>query len=209
MSRLPLILVGAGGHARACIDVIESHGGFDIIGLVGLDDERGMQVLGYNVVATDADLPALVAQYGHALVTAGQIRSPVLRRSLYGNLVEVGCQIPVITASSAYLSKHATVGDGTIIMHGAIVNAGAKIGRNCIINTGAIVEHGAFIGDHCHISTGAILNGDVRVGDGTFIGSRSVLKQGLVVGPECVVGMGLTLRRDLVEGTLFTGLHHQ
>ena len=98
-----------------------------------------------------------------------------------------------------------TLGTGSIVMHGAIVNAGAKVGNNCIINTLALLEHDAVIGDHCHISTGAILNGGVNVGTGSFIGSGCVLKEGLSIGKDCLVGIGLTVRHTLNDSTHFTG----
>ena len=59
-SRPGAILIGAGAHAHACIDVIEQHGQYKIAGLVGMPDEIHSQHLGYAVIATDADLPQLV-----------------------------------------------------------------------------------------------------------------------------------------------------
>ena len=38
MSKPSLILIGAGGHARACNDVIEHLGTFDIAGLIGNEE---------------------------------------------------------------------------------------------------------------------------------------------------------------------------
>ena len=35
MSKLGLLLIGAGGHAKSCVDVIEQENEFQIIGLVG------------------------------------------------------------------------------------------------------------------------------------------------------------------------------
>ena len=69
-----MLLLGAGGHARACIDVIEQAGGFAIAGLVGLPEEVGKSVLGYPVLGSDADLQALLAQYPYAVVAMGQSR---------------------------------------------------------------------------------------------------------------------------------------
>ena len=47
MKKIDLLLIGAGGHADACIDVIESIGEFNIVGLVGLPSEIGSKKLGY------------------------------------------------------------------------------------------------------------------------------------------------------------------
>ena len=77
------------------------------------------------------------------------------------------------------------LGEGTIILHGAIINANVKVGKNCIINSKALIEHDSIIGDNCHISTGTIINGGVKVGDGTFIGSGSITKQSITIYHKC------------------------
>ena len=175
--QLPLLLFGCGGHARACIDVIESEGRFRIAGLVGHVHEVGKSILGYQVLDSDEDLDRLGRFAEHALVAVGQIKSPKVRMGLFNRLIGGGWNLPAIVSPFARLSSHATIGDGTVVMHGAIVNAGAYVGRNCIVNSKALIEHDCNVGDHCHIATGAILNGAVELGAGSFIGSGVVVRQ--------------------------------
>lgn len=199
-SKDSLLLLGAGGHARACIDVIEQDGRFEIAGLLGLTSEVGTNVLGYPVIGTDMEMEPLLARYRFGLVAVGQIKSPESRIRLFGQLERNDRCAPAIVSPRAYVSRHARIGAGTVVMHGAVVNAGAAVGRNCIVNSLALVEHDAVIADHCHVATGARINSGVRVGDGTFIGSGSTIRQGLVVGRNCVVGMGTVLRSDCADG---------
>lgn len=205
MSKPNLILIGAGGHAHACIDVIEQHGKYQIAGLVGMPEEMHARHLGYSVIATDDDLPQLTKEYKYALIVVGQIRSPAGRICLYQQATELGFELPVIIAPTAHVSCHATIGAGTIVMHGAIVNAGARVGNNCMLNTRAVVEHDTIVEDHCHISTGAILNGDVNIGAGSFVGSGAVIKEGVFLGKGCVVGMGLSVRHNQDDHARFVG----
>ncbi len=205
MTKPSLILIGAGGHARSCIDVIEQQDHYQIAGLVGLLEQKHTQHHGYAVIATDNDLPELVKTYPYALVSVGQILTADSRIRLYQQATQLGFQWPVIIAPTACVSRHAMVGMGTILMHNAIVNAGASVGNNCIINTCALIEHDAVVGDHCHISTGAILNGGVCIGAGSFIGSGSLIKEGVTMGQGCLVGMGLTVRHNLKNHTRFVG----
>ena len=172
-----IILVGGGGHCRSCIDVIEQTGIFDIAGIVDMPEKRGQIVLGYPVIGTDADLPELVKSFPNALVTLGQIKSPARRMELFDEINQMGARFPVIQSPLAYVSPHAHVAEGTIVMHHALINAGAKVGRNCIINTKALVEHDAVIEDHCHISTGAVVNGGAKIGRGSFFGSGAVSEE--------------------------------
>lgn len=198
-----IILIGAGGHCLACIDVIEQENRFQIVGLIDLPQHLGAEVLSYPIIATDADLPRLVVSGRYFLITVGQIKSSARREELFDSLIEHGGQMPVIVSPRAYISRHAEIGAGTIVMHGAVVNAGARIGRNCIINSNALVEHGAIIHDHCHLATGSIINGDAEIGAGSFIGSRAMIREGVTIGEQVIVGGGGTVLRDIHSHTQF------
>lgn len=201
MNKPSVILIGAGGHANACIDVIEQAGQFRIAGLVGLTEELNTLHLGYSVIGTDDELPQLAKSYEFAFISVGQIRSPESRVRLFRLAVKLGFQIPSVISPAAIVSSHATVGSGAIVMHGAIVNAGARIGNNCIINSQALVEHDASVEDHCHIATGAIVNGGACIGSGSFVGSGCIVKECTTIGAYCVVGMGISVRRNLPDRT--------
>ena len=206
MSKPRILLIGAGGHSHSCIDVIEQNDQYQIAGLVGLPAQKGIDHMGYEVVGIDSDLPGFFRSYTYALITTGQILTADHRIRLYQYVSKIGFQLPIIIAPTAHVSRHATVGAGTIVMQGAIINAGAKVGNNCIINTRSIVEHDAIVADHCHISTGAIINGNSIIGEGSFIGSGSVVKEGVTVGQRSVVGMGLTVRHNQAEFARFLGV---
>lgn len=197
-----IILIGGGGHCKSCIDVIEKEGRFDIAGIV---DKLGAKVvehvLGYPVIGKDDDLRCLFKKCSHALVTVGQIKSPNIRMRIYSDLVKIGFKLPVIVSPLAYISPHAKIKHGTIIMHNALVNAGVSIGANCIVNTKALVEHDAIIENNCHIATGAIVNGNVIVKEGTFLGSNSMIAENITIGKECVVGGGARVLRNLKDNT--------
>lgn len=203
MKKESLILFGAGGHAKACIDVIEQQNKFRISGLVGREDELGLKVSGYEVIASDKNLNKLSSEFKHALIVVGQIKSPDTRIRLYNEILGAGFKIPKIISPHAYVSAKAQIGIGTIVMHGAIINSNVLVGNNCIINTGCVIEHDTQIRDHSHISTGAIVNGCVSIGEGTFIGSASVVQQGVVIGERSVIGMGSSLRRNLNSNSTY------
>jgi len=192
-----IILIGSGGHARSCIDVIETSGKFKIAGLIEKEKTIQNKNLGYKIIGRDEDLSKLRLKYEYALITVGQIKTPKARINLFNKLLKLNFKFPVIISPYAYVSKHAQIDEGTIIMHGAIVNANAKIGANCIINNRALIEHDSKIGNHCHISTNAVINGEVSVGDKTFIGSGTITKQCVSVGDNCVIGAGIILKNDI------------
>jgi sugar O-acyltransferase (sialic acid O-acetyltransferase NeuD family) len=205
MSREPLLLIGAGGHARACVDVLEAEGRFDIAGLIGGPHEVGQDVFGYRVIGVDGDLAAHRARIPNALVAVGQIRSSATRERLFAELKTLGFSTPAIVSPRAYVSRHASIGAGSIVMHGAIVNAGARIGENCILNSHSLVEHDAVVGAHTHLSTGAIVNGAAHVGARCFVGSGAVVREGITVGEGSLIGMHQAMLRDCAPGTRLRG----
>jgi len=192
-----IILIGAGGHARACIDVIELAGQYKIAGLVEKDESNCEENLGYPIIGTDEDLRNLRKKYQYALITVGQIKLAATRVQLFDMLNDLKYKLPVIVSPRAHLSQHSEVGDGTIIMHDVIVNANAKIGRNCIINNKVLIEHDATVGNHSHVATGAIVNGEVTVGRECFIGSGAVTKQSISIDNNCVIGAGAVIKTDI------------
>ncbi len=176
-----IILLGGGGHCKSCIDVIEQQDKFRIIGILDLSELVGTNILGYNVIGTDDDLPLFIKTINNYFITVGQIKAVAKRIELFDLLKSFKLTLPTIISPLGYVAKSSNIGEGTIIMHHALINADAIIGRNCIVNSKALIEHDAIIEDYCHISTAAIINGGVKVGRESFIGSNSVTKQYITI----------------------------
>lgn len=186
-----IYLVGAGGHCKSCIDVIETSGVYKIGGLFDLKKNQGQKIGNYEVLGGDEDIRRYVKADHEFLLTMGQIKSPELRIKTAQLLRELNAVCATIISPRAYVSKTAKIGLGTIVMHDAIINSYAQVGEHCILNTRSLVEHDATIENFCHISTGAILNGNVYVKQKSFIGSLSVLQEGLVVPEGSILSAGI------------------
>ena len=200
--KVPIILVGGGGHCKSCIDVIEQEDKYRIVGIIDLPELAGMKILGYDIIGTDDDLPDLIKSFSNYLITVGQIKSAAKRLHLFSLVKDAGGKLPVIISPDAYVSKSARISEGTIIMHDAIVNAEARIGLNCIINSKALVEHEAMVGDFCHISTGAIVNGQTKIGNRCFVGSNAVISNNISIVDDLIISAGSKIVKDLsVAGT--------
>jgi len=181
MSKEKILLVGGGGHCHSVIDVIELENKYEIIGIVDKKELVGANILGYKIIACDDDLETLFKTCTNAVVTVGQVKSNAIRIQLFEKLKKIGFSLPVIKSPLAYVSKHSNLGEGSIVMHHALVNSNVLIGKNCIINTKALVEHDVTVEDSCHISTAAVINGGVVVKEGTFFGSNAVSKEAVEV----------------------------
>ena len=188
-----IILIGGGGHCKSCIDVIENENKYKIIGII---DKKENTSLHYKFF-TETHLNKKLIKNNYAFVTVGQIKNYKVRVKLFNKIKDLGFKIPTIISPLSYISKHAVIGKGTIVMHGAIVNAGATIGDNCIINTNSLIEHDVVIGDNTHVSTEATINGGAVIGNKVFIGSRSIIKDNISVGDCSIVGASLYIKKNL------------
>lgn len=203
MNNKNLILIGGGGHCRSVIDVAESVG-YNVIGVLDVPEEVGNSVLGYKVIGTDDDIPKYVGDVVF-MITVGFVQNPNIRVKLFNKVKEVGGKFATIVASTAYVSRYAFIGEGTIVMHNAVVNSNVEIGTNCIINTFSNIEHDAIVGDQSHISTGAMVNGGCKIGKRVFVGSQSVLVNGVDVGDDIIIGAGSVVVKSIYRPGVYVG----
>lgn len=198
----PLILVGGGGHCKSVIDVAES-AGYTILGILDKPDEVGKMVLGYEVIGVDDDIPLYVDK-AEFIITVGFIKDPTIRIKLYNKVLNAGGKFATLIASTAHVSKYATIGTGTVIMHQAVVNACAVVGDNVIVNTFANIGHDVSVGNYCHISTGAMICGNAVIADETFVGSQSVINQGVHFAGGIIASLSV-LTKSTTERGIYAG----
>lgn len=205
MSEKRLILIGGGGHCKAVIDVALS-AGRTIYGILDNAIATGNTVLGVPVIGNDNDISSFVDDNTEFIITVGQIHRSAIRRLIAERVKSAGgvFATPLI-ASTAHIAKGVTIGNGTVIMHNAIINSDATIGKNTIINTGAIVEHDCSIGDFVHISTGAIVNGVCTIDSDTFIGSHATVINCMEITKGVVIGAGATVTCDITHSGTYCG----
>lgn len=204
-TRKNIVLIGGGGHCKSCIEVLESKNLYNIIGILDLPSEMGKKVFNYEVIGNDDDYQKFHNQGCAFVITAGQIKSADLRKRIFENLKTVNAEIETVIASTALVSKYATIAEGSIIMHNSFINSGAIIGENCIINTASIIEHDASIGKHTHISTSATVNGNCIIGDETFIGSGTIISNNVKIGDKVLIGAGSLVLNNITEAGTYVG----
>lgn len=200
-----IILLGAGGHAKSVIDVIESESRFQIVGILDVREKVGQSCSGYEIIGTDQDLDKLIKSVKYFHVSIGHMPYQNIRANLFQLVKEAGGLLPSVISPNAIVSNKSNIGEGSIIMHGAMVNANAHIGSNCIINSKALIEHDAVVGNHVHIATGAIVNGDVKIKNSVFMGSGSIVNQSIEIGAGVVIASGAVVISDVKEGALVAG----
>lgn len=182
-----IILIGAGGHARSCVDVINSQSFFNVSLMVGKNDRN------FKKISTVSELEFLKnykLKKKNLLIGIGQLRDGRKRKKIFDFYKDRGCNFPVIKSKICYISSNSNVDEGSIIMHKAFINTNSYIGKNCIINTGAIIEHDVTVGNNVHIAPGAIILGGCTIKENSFIGSGSVVKQNTIIDKNFILQSG-------------------
>jgi UDP-perosamine 4-acetyltransferase len=197
------VVIGAGGHARVCLDALRADPAVEVVGCLSRD-LTAVDGLGIAVIGRDDD-PAAWRAVGatHAFVAIGDnaARAVAAQRCL-----DDGLDLVVARGAGSIVSPSATLGPGTLLAPGAIVNAATRLGRGVIVNTGASVDHDNDIGDFVHVAPGAVLGGGVTVGAGALVGLGSRLLPGITVGARAVIGAGAVVTRDVPSGTTVVGV---
>ncbi len=200
-----IVLIGAGGHGKSCVEAIESSNEYVVEGFIDSNPDL-KEISGYPVLGPDERIGQLAAEKDiFFLISVGQIKSSEQRKKIYDHIVRAGGKFATVISSNAIVSQRSTIGEGSIIMQQALINAGSSIGKNTIINNKCLIEHDCIIGDHNHISTGAIINGNCQLGNNVFVGSGSVLKNGISIGEGVIIGAGTVVNTSIEMPGIYLG----
>jgi UDP-perosamine 4-acetyltransferase len=199
-----VLIVGAGGHARVCLEALQDDPGHLVVGVVS-SDGTAITGLGVPVLGLDADLAQVARDNGvdRVFVAIGDntARSAVTHR----------CEADGLTPETAMsrfamVSNTAIVLAGAALLPGAVVNAGTTIGRGTIVNTNASVDHDCVVGEFVHVAPGVAIAGGVNIGSGTLIGIGARVLPNLTIGARAVVGAGAVVVNDVPDGAMVTGM---
>ena len=189
-----LFLYGASGHCKVVIDILQSND--EIITAIIDDNPKTEQLLEIKVYRSDA---YNFSNESKLIIAIGdnEIRKAIVQK--------LKADFHIAIHPNAIISKHATIGEGTVIAPGVIINAAAVIGKHCIINTAAIVEHDCVIEDYVHLSPNSALAGGVSVGEGTHIGIGAKVIQGIKIGKWATIGAGAVIIKDVPDFAVVVG----
>ena len=193
-------MLGAGGHARSVVDVLE-RAGHTVVAVAGQADGQPWHV---DVLTDDADALDLIERDGlNACVAVG---ANAARARLVAELTARGVSVPALVASTATVSPRSRLGAGTVVLEHAHIGPAARIGDAVIVNTAAVVEHDCVVGAGAHVAPGAVLLGAASVGDATLVGSGARVLPGVVVGARVTVGSGAVVTQPVGDDQTVVGV---
>lgn len=197
-------LIGGGGHALVCADIISNCPQWSVHGVVD-PAQQGAAFLTWKVKG-EQDIGALLQEAKDCILAVGQVKAGLQRQTILQRYQALGAHFPTLVSPRAYVSAYAGLGDAVMVGHGAVVQPLASLSEGVIVNTSAIIEHGSVVGSFSHVSTRAVVNGDCRIGSGVLIGSGAVVLQGKTICDDATVGAGSVVTRDITEPGVYVGI---
>jgi sugar O-acyltransferase (sialic acid O-acetyltransferase NeuD family) len=192
-----LVIIGAGGHGRVIADNALKNGYTDIC---FVDDNMTGECMGLPILGTSADVPKLDDGETDFIIGIG---SNAIRKK-----IAEGYAVPWVTLihPSAQIACNVSIGQGTVVMAGAILNVGATVGEHCIINSGAIIEHDDVLEKYVHISPGAKLGGTTRIGEECHVGIGATVINNVEICSNCTVGAGAVVIKNIMDRGTYVGV---
>lgn len=211
----PLVVVGAGGHAREVLDIVDAcnaaalaDGGvapWSCVGVVAdghadldLLDRRGVALLGPVASAS-----AVVGERGSFVVGIGD---GAVRRRLDEQLTAAGLRAAVLVHPSVTTGADVELAPGVVVAAGARLTTNVRLARHVHVNVGAVVSHDVRVGPYATLSPGVLLNGATVVGEAAFLGAGAIVTPGRRIGADAVIGAGAVVVRDVPAGVTAKGV---
>lgn len=204
ISGTPWIVVGGGGHASVVIDTLLLLGE-DVLGFTGGEDSA-TSILGAVFLGGDEVITSYEGGAIHLANGLGSIGSTKLRAAAFRRFKSRGYTFPCLVHPSAIVAASATIGEGTQVMAGAILQPNCCLAENVLINTAAHIDHDCIIESDVHVAPGAALSGGVVIGSGSHIGLGANVIQGVHIGAHSTIGAGAVVLRDVPAGATVVGV---
>jgi sugar O-acyltransferase (sialic acid O-acetyltransferase NeuD family) len=191
-----LAILGASGHGKVIADIARKNGYEEI---VFLDDNTTIRSCGgYPVIGKCSDVQTMDTD-----IIVG-IGNASIRKRIQETLDEK--YLVTLVHPDAVLADNVIIGNGSVVMAGAVINPGTEIGKGCIINTCASVDHDCKVGDFVHVSVGSHLCGTVTVAEATWIGAGAIISNNISICRKCMIGAGAVVVKNIEKKGTYVGV---
>ncbi len=168
-----IILIGGGTFSPVVIDAILGNEKYSDYKIEGILDDSGICRINYDYphLGKVEDAERFSSEDTFFVISIG---SPKARKKI----AEMHPNLNYLTVidRSANISANVKIGEGSIILKGAIINAFASLEDHVIINSGAIVDHHCKIGSYSHIGHGVITWECAKIDEAQHIFPGAVIK---------------------------------
>lgn len=204
--KLPLVLVGGGGHASDVLQAIEAinsvRPSYDVIGILDDDavDSRRFAGRGLGHLGPVDDIGALDAAY---VLCLGW---PWTRAGVAARIGARARPAPPIVHPSVDLGFGAELGPGSVVLGHAHVSPFVRLGSHSLVSYNASIGHDSTFGDCTSVMPNAAVGGSVTAGHRVLVGAGAAVREGLHLGDDVRVGAGAAVVGDVAAGLTVVGV---
>lgn len=184
-----IILAGNAVTAHILHAYLEDDSRYAVVGCV-VDDAYAAS--GSFTAVPCAGLSSVVERFSpeevRVIMAVGYDQVNAVRQGLFERLKALGYGMETYVHPRANVLSRNPLGEGTLVMPGALIEPGATVGANCLIWGNVVVAHDAVVEDHCWLAAGAVISGMARVGCRSFVGVNATIANKVEVGERNIVG---------------------
>jgi sugar O-acyltransferase (sialic acid O-acetyltransferase NeuD family) len=195
-----VVIIGAGGHGRAVLDVAISSGR-KVLAFID-EAKAGQDMLNVPIITRLGEIPLPADCAFFVAIGDNSLRQSIVektRREMPGH------DVAILVHSSSYVSPLASLAPGTIVMSNAFVGPNCTIGEGCILNTGSQIDHDGVMESYSSLGPKACLGGAVKVGVRASVGIGATVKHGVQIGDDSLLAAQAYLHRPMPDGAIYIG----
>ncbi|WP_124059213.1 acetyltransferase [Vaginisenegalia massiliensis] len=191
-----LVIIGAGGHAKVCYEIAKL-----------LNCWRNIIFLDDCLENNYFHIQGPISNYKYFLESDFfvAIGSNEIRKKFITILEESGASLIKLVHPQSIVSDSVSIGAGSVVMGGVVINACSKIGRGCIINTGCTIDHDCNIKDFVHISPGTNVSGSVQIGCLSWLGTGTTVINNIEISEKVIIGAGSVILKNIKDQGTYVG----
>lgn len=207
MIKQNILIFGGSEHARSTIDIIEQVNTYKIIGIIDSQLEKGCSVAGYKVLGNLFDLPEICIKnrVDRGIIAIGD---NFIRKKIVEQIKSIAPHFSYVSAihPSVIIGKNVSIGEGSVIIAGVIINNDSVVGKHCYLSTRSSLDHDCYLGDFSSLSPGVITGGNVKIGYCSAIGIGVNILHGRTIGDHTIIGSGSLVYEDFDDKLICYGI---
>lgn len=203
-----LVILGAGGHGREVLDLVEA---------INAERER-LEVLGFLVdpeyetagtviheIPVLGGLDWLAAHAAEVKVACG-LGYPEVRYRMVRRAEAVGARFVSLVHPRAILTRWVDLGAGVVVAAGCILTNRIRLGDHVQLNVGTTIAHDCRLESFASTAPGVHVAGHVVLEEGAYLSTGVNVIPGVTVGRWSVVGAGAAVVRDIPANCVAVGV---
>ena len=204
-----IIILGAGGHTRSLIGLIESTKQYNIQLIIDLIESGSSSktdeiILGIPVVKCTLD--DSIENFNHEQFAAVGIGDNHKRAEAYKFLRHNNILCPALVHSRANLEIGSELGLGSQVFAFAHIGPNVFIGEAVIINTNSVIEHESTVDNYSHVCPNATIAGRVKIGELSMVGAGAVVRDTVHICSNTVLGAGAVCVQHIQSSGTYVGV---